>query len=440
MLTRVSLSEFSGNASGGEGSQDLRDRSCEALPSQEDRALSSRGDNLSACGGFTLKAGQDRDSLSCPAFRETQSEKPLAVDDKSKNFVGLGLESEICGAYVAYFECEDNPENHSFGKRIFCGRQWCPRCGQDNSEAHRRRYMRIMDKIFSLDRLGVFVFTIPQTVVDAFLDPVVLSMASNFVAGLLKKKGFDKRLLVWHFFGDGKIREGRLRFDKYHPHLNVAVEGGWLSEEFLDEVKKAWAEFLEKITGKKMLTIKNKPVKKVDVHYCFLEYSNESAGKFYNRACYITRPTFKQLEGWEHLARALFRFRNIRICGKWDEEKGARRYQEWIQELREYLKSRPEKSKKQPVSKEVRQLSRGICFICGGKLRFVNVYLFSETTFRRALEAGYYAGVNLTTKPKSNNAMLCKMEKSKKLKYCHKCWALHREGEPCVRDVVKSEV
>jgi hypothetical protein len=226
---------------------------------------------------------------------------------RKEGYTGLGEESNFCGALVVLLNC--TKFLHEFGRRLFCGREWCKRCGLDESDMHKRRYARLMDKVFYLGSqskafgLGYFVFTVPPQIRERLKSKSRLQRAGRAVRNLLKQHGFNVGLSRWHFFGDGEIFEGDLDLGVYHPHLNCLVVGRWIHDKEMKVIKEAWRRYLEVLSGESI------PV--VDVWY---QYSREKS-KWWHKGVYITRATFKRLEGNEELAKGLYDFRNLAYWG-----------------------------------------------------------------------------------------------------------------------------
>ncbi len=223
------------------------------------------------------------------------------------SYTDLGSESSLCGSKVLLLNCVRTL--HSYGQRLYCGREWCPRCGLDESGMHKRRYARLMDKVFYLGDvgkghgLGYFVFTVPLEIRDKLRSKTKLQNAGRAVRNLLKQHGFEIGISRWHFFGDGQIFEGELELGVYHPHLNCLVVGRWVHDKEMRIIKEAWRRYLEVLSGESI------PV--VDVWY---QYSQEKP-QWWHKAVYVTRSTFKALEGNESLAKSLYSFRNLCYWG-----------------------------------------------------------------------------------------------------------------------------
>jgi hypothetical protein len=259
----------------------------------------------SHCGLFHIH-GDCGNKKSGSESENVEKEYPRGFVRK-EGYTGLGEESSFCGALVVLLNCVKYL--HDYGRRLFCGREWCKRCGLDESDMHKRRYVRLMDKVFYLGSqskafgLGYFVFTIPPQIRERFKNKSRLQSAGRVVRNLLKQHGFEVGLSRWHFFGDGQIIEGDLDLGVYHPHLNCLVVGRWIHDKEMKVIKEVWRRYLEVLSGELI------PV--VDVWY---QYSKEKS-QWWHKAVYVTRATFKSLEGNESLAKTLYSFRNICYWG-----------------------------------------------------------------------------------------------------------------------------
>ncbi len=227
---------------------------------------------------------------------------------KKEGYTGLGEESNFCGARVVLMLC--TKFLHDYGRRLFCGREWCKRCGLDQSDMHKRRYARLMDKVFYLGDsgkghgLGYFVFTIPLEIRGKLRNKSRLQNAGWVCREILKQHGFEIGLSRWHYFGNGEITESEdLDLGVYHPHLNCLVVGRWVHDKEMKVIKEAWRRYLEVLSGES--------IEVVNVWYRY--YQEKS--KWWHKAVYVTRSTFKSIEGNENLARALYDFRNLTYWG-----------------------------------------------------------------------------------------------------------------------------
>lgn len=76
-----------------------------------------------------------------------------------------------CGRTATLFECP----NHDIFVPRYCGRPYCPTCGQDGSQSHMRRYSRVVDRIHGV-RFQKDVVTLPE-----WLIPKTASAASKLM-------------------------------------------------------------------------------------------------------------------------------------------------------------------------------------------------------------------------------------------------------------------
>ncbi|GAH29192.1 unnamed protein product, partial [marine sediment metagenome] len=64
-----------------------------------------------------------------------------------------------CPGYWIQGSCENG---HRYAKELYCGREWCPVCGEEWSATHQRRFSRWISKATQIRTMGYFVFTIPE--------------------------------------------------------------------------------------------------------------------------------------------------------------------------------------------------------------------------------------------------------------------------------------
>lgn len=183
--------------------------------------------------------------------------------------------------------CENG---HRVGKRIVCGKEWCPRCGAKKSIAHNRRYVRWLSKIQQFKRMRYLVFTIPEDIRDQYRTKKSLRSLGREVQELLKAQGFTRGLRRWHWFGD--------KSHKWHPHLNVLVEGGYMNGATLQAIKTGYAAILGVDTVSVKARYKPRP--------------GDMAGCLY----YVTRATFLDYEWDMDMALELMNFRNMVVWGR----------------------------------------------------------------------------------------------------------------------------
>ena len=203
--------------------------------------------------------------------------------------------------FIISGECENG---HRFVKELVCGKEWCEVCGADGSVAHLRRFARWLPKVQQIKSLGYFNFTLPEYLRTEYRTKKALGALGHGIQEVLKRYGFERGLRRCHWFGNSA---------KYHPHVNLLVDGGYVSEDVLDGIKRSYAEMLGlKVEGLEMKAIR----KLVDVNY---EY-RRSPGQMVHTLKYVLRSTFLSYEDDREMAVELRGFRNMVVWGRglWD--------------------------------------------------------------------------------------------------------------------------
>jgi len=149
--------------------------------------------------------------------------------------------------------------------------------------------------------MGYLVITFPLEVRWMMRDPEVLRRLAKKLRKLLRKLGYRKVYTRWHYFGDKSHR--------YHPHLNVLLDGGRLSDEELADLKNSIRRSLLKRSIAKTIG------KDLVVHY---DYTQEAKRKFH-WVKYVTKASFKDKSWDEQLASKLYGFHNGCFAGLWDD-------------------------------------------------------------------------------------------------------------------------
>ncbi len=201
----------------------------------------------------------------------------------------------MCGSQCIVGEDEDG---NGIIIRSACGREWCPDC---RLIAHRRRISRVLPHLFQLDWMGYGVITFPLEVRLIMRDPSVLTSQAKKLRKLLRKQGYRKVYTRWHLFG----KHG----EKYHPHLNVLLDGGYLSPEELARLK-------DKIRRKLLKRSIARRIKKDLVIY--YDYTRDAKLKMH-WVKYVTKASFTDRAWDEPLADALYGFHNGCFAGTWDD-------------------------------------------------------------------------------------------------------------------------
>ena len=215
-------------------------------------------------------------------------------------------EKWACGSKFLRADCSTGL--HHFGKKLFCGDEWCIVCGEDGSPSHRRRIARWVPRVTQLAGAGYGVIEWPKAYRPGLRTKKALRRAADSVIDVLAGKHtrsgreggiFPRGQQRWHWFNDDKPG---YRADVFNPHINFLVEGGELSRRELAELKAK----LRAATGCPSLI--------VNYHY------GQSPGWIMHKVRYITRATFKNRAWDEAFAAELYNFRNIRWWGKWDSQ------------------------------------------------------------------------------------------------------------------------
>jgi len=288
------------------------------------------------CGvGAVAEAGESRgdwlyDSGSPPTSRE----------DGSAENVSSWLASTCDKEGVGWFVAGECPGGHRFAKELVCGKEWCEVCGEDGSVAHNRRFVRWLPKVEQLGTMGYFVFTLPESIRGEYRTKKALARLGHQVQELLKRYGYSRGLRRWHFFGD--------RSTRWHPHLNVLVDGGFAPPRKLEAIKRGYASLLG--------------VDLADVNYHY----RTSPGRMVHTLKYVTRATFRDW-GWDvEMALELRRFRNAVSWGYsfWDAEPA------WsLAELKGKARATVEGLDVQAVE----SLVGGVCPVCGKPIKWGEV-------------------------------------------------------------------
>ncbi|MBA7626268.1 hypothetical protein ES703_33713 [subsurface metagenome] len=149
--------------------------------------------------------------------------------------------------------------------------------------------------------MAYLVVTFPLEVRVIMNDPKLLTILAKKLRQLLRKQGYRKVYTRWHFFGE--------HGEKYHPHLNVLCDGGWLSPEELARLKD--------LIRRKLLkrSIARRIKKDLVIHYDF----TQDAKRKMHWVKYVTKASFTD-RGWdEQLASRLKGFHNGCFAGTWND-------------------------------------------------------------------------------------------------------------------------
>jgi hypothetical protein len=159
-----------------------------------------------------------------------------------------------CANVAAVGSCDSG---HTFGKLIPCGKEWCEYCGENHSLSHERRIFRWAPKVETIDELGYMVVTLPGEVAE-LLDRQDLQDFSRALVRYLKRSHDVQRgLYRWHWCGDCKACKGKGcesceykgTGKKFHPHINILFERGYMAKNEINEIKIFVAKWWRNRTG-----------------------------------------------------------------------------------------------------------------------------------------------------------------------------------------------
>ena len=329
-------------------------QSTKGLSSINERAIDNERAIIDQRKGF-----QGAGSRSLPGTAEgggSGTDSYLELYDNVSSWLGLTCDKKGVGWFIGG-ECENG---HRFAKELVCGKEWCSVCGEDDSVAHLRRFARWLPKTQQFEVMGYFVFTIPEALRAKYRTKRALADLGHQVQELLKSWGYYRGLRRWHFFGDRSI--------KWHPHLNCLVDGGFINENKLAAIKRAYASLLEADV--------------VDVNYRY----RLSPGKMVHSLKYVTRATFRDYDWDLELALELRGFRNMVVWGRgqWDGPSV------WsLADLQGKVGAAVEGLDIQAIE----SLAAGVCPVCGEALTWseaLPVGLLNMVRDKQDLGAGYW--------------------------------------------------
>src|ERR1044071_4682906 len=104
-----------------------------------------------------------------------------------------------CRQWATVASCEDG---HTVAKSIFCTREWCSDCGQLDSDAHKRRWVRWLPKAMQFSSMGYLVITFPIPYREHLRTKEQLTDVAARIKAALISFGFDRGLRRWHYFGE----------------------------------------------------------------------------------------------------------------------------------------------------------------------------------------------------------------------------------------------
>jgi len=292
--------------------------------------------------------------------REDLSEFHRDIARARHEYLGLGGESVLCGRWGMIKKCENG---HYFISTLECGREWCPVCGQDDSATHGRRIARLLPRLFAMQSVGYGVFEVPLALRPYFLQVEVIREARRYIHRLLSRELHTRGVSRWHWHGEGGDAEFSDKLQspgKFHPHLNVLIDHGYLSKKQVKRLRRLWSRWIYRRCGRHYY-------KTAPFYYRYYRAS----GKRYHLARYVSRPTFRILtENNIEFAKALFGFNNQSWFGKFsteDKEAGVSRFEAWVATLK------PSSKRSLVEVRTQEQFNNNICPLCHAPLRYMGV-------------------------------------------------------------------
>lgn len=198
---------------------------------------------------------------------------------------------------------------HEIAAAVVCGREWCPRCGQnaspgvEGSRAHRRRIARWLPKAMQLEQIGEWVFTYPLALRDCLRNVRELAEDGKSLKRALQHRGYHRGLRRLHWFGEPE--NGVNGVPRFHPHHNVLTDSGYVPSSEIEAVKEVWRRLLKRRYGY---------TGPINARY---QFATMPAQK-YHRVRYVTRATFLNLDWDQQLGDEIMGFRNASTWGKWE--------------------------------------------------------------------------------------------------------------------------
>ena len=245
--------------------------------------------------GLAGVVGAEAERSEAEGYLEPEAKVPSTLRNHEQLPCKEKRPEDVCGRQIITAIC---PEGHRFAKALFCGREWCPKC-RDKTQL--RRVSRWLPKVMQMKSMGYWVITFPLEVRSFMRSKKSLRTMSKKVREAMKELGYSRGLIRYHYFGEKSTR--------YHPHLNILVDGGYLEEEQLERQKDYLRRRIFKRSMAKALG------KDLDINYHY----RTSPGKIYHSLKYVCKASFLARNWDNELAEELFGFRNCNYWGQWNE-------------------------------------------------------------------------------------------------------------------------
>jgi len=223
-----------------------------------------------------------------------------------------------CANVAAVSECG---QGHTYAKVIPCGREWCEYCGENYSVIHGRRIDRWMPKINQMNKLGYMVVTLPDAAAKMMEREDLAAFGRALIRYLKRDMKIQRGLFRWHWCGDCRKCKGKGCKDceykgtgkKFHPHINLIFERGYMDKNDLECIKQFVCKWVKN-------NIKYEYENAV-IHYQFTKDKN----KMKHIVNYVTRSTMRFAgltvpgKNGQYLKNFIKGFRTTNTWGKWDK-------------------------------------------------------------------------------------------------------------------------
>lgn len=160
----------------------------------------------------------------------------LANNDYGKK----ALRVHTCGTKAVSLACVNG---HQKRVRMTCQLEICPRCGKKGSLAHRKRYLRALDRLVWAPVLGYLVFTLPREVSDSMPSREQLSQLEKEAVRIVQLNFSTPGCMARvHFMGE--------EISQLHIHINVLFpivdtnRKGEVSQATLHNIRQQWTTFV----------------------------------------------------------------------------------------------------------------------------------------------------------------------------------------------------
>lgn len=273
------------------------------------------------------------------AISRIELAKPLTEIERNRVVVER-QKARQCPSHYIHGACDNG---HHYAKELNCGLEWCPVCGQKDSNAHKRRFASFVDKARRTKHLALMVIELPLSSRNKWryrrslesVGKIVTSVINgNYEVQRLRSQGVMLRagevaeikakypsrgMRRYHYFGDVKAELDQLRLNfetisddsgedlpettvKSNIHLNLLLDSAFIPKPFLKHI----VYLLREALGEPKLI----------VNYGY----TRDIGRMVHMVKYTTRATFRDITWDEWLAGQLYGFRNMRSWGVWKDD------------------------------------------------------------------------------------------------------------------------